>query len=53
MRAGSGFGVVLDAEDGGLAVAHAFDGAVVEVQLAHAHVRLQVIAVDGGRSITL
>ena len=33
MRAGAGFGVVLDAEDGQILVAKTFDGAVVEVHV--------------------
>ena len=33
VRAGGGFRVVLDAEDGLRRVTHAFDGAVVEVQV--------------------
>ncbi len=47
MRAGAGFGVVLDAEKGQLRVAEAFDGAVVEVDVGnHAAVRFQRFLID-------
>ncbi len=35
MRAGGGFGVVLDAEDGVIAVAHSFDSVVVEIEMSN------------------
>ena len=40
MGAGGGFGVVFDAKDGVVAVAHAFDGVVVEVHVGNGDVRI-------------
>lgn len=46
MGAGSGFGVVLDAEDGQGLVANAFDSAVVEVDVGDFHIVRQSVWVD-------
>ena len=48
MGAGAGFGVVLDAEDGQVGVAEAFDGAVVEVDVGDdAAAGFEALLVDG------
>ena len=47
VRAGGGLGMVLDAEDRGLAMAHPFDGAVVEVDVGDFDIRGKRIRVHG------
>ncbi len=46
VRAGCGFGVVLYAEDGEVAMAHAFDGAVVEIDVRDFDLRWERVGID-------
>jgi len=43
VRAGCGFGVILDRDDGQRAVSHAFDTLVVEVDVRHFHFGRQAV----------
>ena len=45
--AGRGFGMVLNRDDGEDLMAHAFDAAVVEVDMRHLDFGRQAIGVDG------
>ena len=47
MRPGRGFGMILDAEDRGLAMAHALHGAIVEIDVRDLHIGREGIRVHG------
>jgi hypothetical protein len=46
MRPWRSFGVILDGEDGQLAVAQALNGAVVEIEMCHLDLSWQAIGID-------